>query len=119
MRNTGRLLAGIVMLLMALCSAAAAGAAELTVESYSAVSVAHLELIATRWEGGNAPSEAEEDALFERHATTREAYYTFAGDHSDAIQSYLDANPEIRKTIEELSARIKMLIEQAETVEDE
>lgn len=113
MRHSGL----ISLLLLVLCSAVVQ-AAELTVESYSALAIAHLELIAKSWESGKAPVEAEEDALFERHETTREAYYTFAGDHSNEIQSYLEANPEVRKTIEELSARIKKLIEQAEEAED-
>ena len=90
-------------------------AEDLSVESYCNLSLERLKKAVAAWEEtGKGLAPAEEDVLFEKHGTTREVYFAFASDQREEIQSYLDVNPELRKDIEDLSDRLRRLIEREE-----
>lgn len=92
-----------------------AAADDLTVERYVDVTIARLELAETTWtEEDRSPTQAEEDELFEIFATTAEAYLAFPAKHREAIEDYLEANPDLRDAIQTLSDLISQRIEQGE-----
>ena len=93
----------------------AAGHAELSVASYVEVTIARLDLAATAWRDTGQPPPAEElDELYQSHGIDREAYLCFAGEKSREIEAYLEEHPELRDTIDSLSAEIRREIARGE-----
>lgn len=105
-----------VAALVLLSAAGPVRAEDLSIEAYFDVTLARLELAATRWEQTRSgPTEEEMEALFAQHGTTTEAYHAYAGEHRQEVEGYLEANPEAREAVDALSARIQTAIDQAST----
>lgn len=51
-------------------------------------------------------------ALYNSYGTTADEYVGYMSSNSKAVEAYLDANPEIRQQIEDLSAQLKELMVQ-------
>ena len=113
--ENNRRLGPVLVALLVLLTVLPAQAAELTVADYIDLTIARLELARKTWsEDRRSPVETEEAPLFEARGATAKAYFRFAGEHSQEIESHLEANPEQRDRIEALSREIHSLIEQAE-----
>ena len=108
--------ARIATLVVTLALVTMAGAASaMTVEEYAALTLSRLELAHASWsENSEPPSAEEETALFEAAGTDSETYYGFAAKNREAIESYLEENPDVAAEIDSLSAAIVALIEQTE-----
>lgn len=113
--ENNRRLGPVLVALLVLLTALPAQATELTVADYIDLTIARLELARKTWsEDRRSPVETEEAPLFEARGTMAKAYFRFAGEHSQEIESHLEANPEQRDRIEALSREVRSLIEQAE-----
>lgn len=114
-QNTGPMRISFALTLVLLLAPIAPLVAQMSVADYIELSIARLELARDTWsEEGRGPTEAEEGDLCTDHGTTAEAYYAFAGEMADEMDSFLDENSHLRDTIEALSAEIRSLIESAE-----
>lgn len=101
---------------LVLLAAGPVRAEDLSTEAYFDVTLARLELAATRWEQARSgPAEEEMEALFAQHGTTTAAYHAYAGKHRQEVEGYLEANPDVRTAIDALQARIETAIDQAST----
>ena len=60
--------------------------------------------------------EQAKEALFESYGTTPNGWALYMGKHGRAVNAYLDENPEVARQIEDLSARIRFLLEEYESM---
>lgn len=78
------------------------------VENYLDATIARLELVRNSWADADRPPTAVEEArLLDDYGFSTQGYYRFAGKHREAIELYLESNPEIRDEIESLSQQIQ------------
>lgn len=109
------------------------GLAEISVDSYCQLTIQSLkqqlpitqEIISIVKQYQNDPSTMEDQlrlkraeledarlALYDSFGTTADEYVAYMSSNSRAVEAYLDANPEIRQQIEDLSAQLKELMVQ-------
>jgi hypothetical protein len=87
-------------------------AAELTLETYTALSIQRLELAEGSWSSAAAPPTAEAmAALFASHGTTEAAFIAYTSAQRRAIDDHLAAHPAQRQRIQELSASVREAIQ--------
>jgi len=60
--------------------------------------------------------EQERKALFASYGITPNAWALYMGKHGRAVNAYLDENPEVARQIEDLSVRIRFLLEEYESL---
>lgn len=58
--------------------------------------------------------DAAAEALFSSFGTTAEEYVTYMGRNERAVNAYLEANPDIKQQIDDLSAQVGSLLEEYE-----
>jgi cell division septum initiation protein DivIVA len=56
------------------------------------------------------------NALFSSFGTTDEEYVTYMGKNGRAVNAYLDASPDIKQQIDDLSAQVNSLLEEYESL---
>lgn len=87
----------------------------LTVERYTELTIARLELVKASWEQTEkAPAAEALGELYQRFGTVPEEYVAYRGRRRREVDRYLLSNPELAGRIEQLSVEIKNLMEQAE-----
>jgi hypothetical protein len=67
-------------------------------------------------DSGTIENRETKDNLFIKYWTTTREYLYYGRDHKSEIESYLEENPEVKKTIDAAKKRIDSLIEEFETI---
>lgn len=107
-------LLAVATLVLVLATGGQAGAEGLSVASYCDVTMDRLQLVKDLLEQeGRSPTPLEQDLLWQQHSTTAEEYLTFGSAHQEEVEWYLLEHPEVQAQIDQLSAEIDTLIQQA------
>lgn len=126
----------VILLLCAVGSVVRGQSTDLTVENYCRLTVSLMQLSVEEWQERVPVAEKTktdrkklESALqtvtkkyreqrtetFQQFGIDQRAYLNYATDHKTEIESYLEENPEVQQTIEDLKTQINKLIEQFES----
>ena len=113
--------------------------AEMTVDSYCQLTIESMqqdisnyqELIALVNQYSNDPEtlaqqeeikrtefDEDRDTLYSSYGTTAEEYVLYMGENGKAVNEYLEANPDIKQQIDDLSAQVNSLMEEYETLKE-
>ena len=65
-----------------------------------------------------AELDQDRDALYSSYGTTAEEYVLYMGENGKAVNEYLEANPDIKQQIDDLSAQVNSLMEEYETLKE-
>ena len=63
-----------------------------------------------------AEFDAAAEALFASFGTTAEEYVTYMGRNGRAVNAYLEANPDVKQQIDDLSAQVNARMEEYEAL---
>ena len=74
------------------------------------------ETLAQQEEIKRAEFDAAAEALFSSFGTTAEEYVTYMGRNGRAVDAYLEANPDVKQQIDDLSAQVGSLLEEYESL---
>ncbi len=132
-----RIVTGIITMLICVCFPLSVAIAEISIGSYCDLSVASLQqqiqqtqdLISIIDQYKNDPStlnqqleakraefDQAKDELYSSYGTTAEEFVTYMGKNGDAVKAYLEAHPDIKQQIDDLSAQLQSLMEQEEAL---